>query len=29
MAPNALWSYLFFGLQPMLAGLEIIMVDDL
>jgi tryptophan-rich sensory protein len=26
MAPNALWSYLFFGLQPMLAGLEIIVL---
>jgi tryptophan-rich sensory protein len=30
LALNALWSYLFFGLQnPMLAGLEIIvLVDD-
>jgi tryptophan-rich sensory protein len=26
LAPNALWSYLFFGLNPMLAGLEIIVL---
>jgi tryptophan-rich sensory protein len=26
LALNALWSYLFFGLQPTLAGLEIIVL---